>query len=357
MALIKGLMNYKLKLFTGAMALALCGCHSPIFDYEGDCEVTYNLRFVYDKNLDWADAFPSLVNRVELYAFDERGIFVKEYSLTKPEVFTQGYTMQLDLKPGDYTLVALGALETKVTLDRGFAIPSLTVGESRIEDLTCSVRTKSDAEYADYSDLCLPMLYQGNLAVSLPDSQDGADYFYTMYLTKDTNHVRTLIQKAGSDITADQIGIRITAQDKEIGWNNNLLGNATVTYLPWDIWTTEAVSAKANTRQSAYRGIGADLMTGRLTDTMADDTWLYIDNSETGEMIFSVPLIQYELMGKSYYESVYGKPMTDEEFLDRLSEYTLTFFLDENMRLQYTILEILSWRVVISNYDVEDNPD
>lgn len=348
-------MNYKSKLLTGVMALALCGCHNPIFEYEGDCEVTYNLRFVYDKNLDWADAFPTLLNKVELFAFDDQGLFVKEYSLTSPEVFTQGYTMQLDLQPGDYTLVALGALETGLTLDQGFEIPELKPGESTLEDLTCSVRTKSNDQYPVYSDACLPFMYQGNLSVSLPDTRDGSDYFYTMYLTKDTNHIRAIIQKAGGNVTKDEFVLRIAAEDKKIGWNNALLGNTMVTYLPWDIWNTEAIPATSATRQGPYMGIGADFMTGRLTDTMADDTWLYIDNSKTKETIFRIPLIQYELMGKSYYENVYGKPMSDEEFLDRLSEYTLTFFLDENMRLQYTILEILSWRVVINNYDIEDN--
>lgn len=350
-------MNYKSKLFAGVMALVLCGCHSPIFEYEGDCEVSYNLRFVYDMNLDWADAFPTLVNKVELYAFNQDGVFVKEYSLTSAEVFTPGYAMQLDLEPGDYTLVALGALETGLTLSEGFEIPSLTPGSSTLQDLTCSVRTSSNEQYPVFSDLRLPFLYQGNLEVSLPDTRDGADYFYTMYLTKDTNHVRAIIQKAGGNITQEELDIRITAKDKEIAWNNSLLGNVEVTYLPWDIWPTEAIVPEEKSTRNSYAGVGADFMTGRLTDTMTKDTWLTIDNAETKETIFKVPLVQYALMGKSYYETAYGKQMTNAEFLDRLSEYTLTFFVDEDMRLQYTILEILSWRVVISNYDITDNED
>ena len=338
----------------GAIALALCGCHNPVFDDEGDCEVTYGLRFVYEKNLDWADAFPTLVNRVDLYAFDSNGVFVKEYQLTGAEVFQPGYTMTLDLQPGDYTLVAWAALETGVTLENGFNIPQMTKGVSTLNDLTCTVKTESNAEYSAYSNLRLPFLYNGNLSVNLPDSQDGADYYYTMYLTKDTNHVRAMVQKIGSDITAEEVEVVITAPDETMAWNNELIGNNDVTYLAWDIQNDELGEAGNEGTENIYTGVVADLMTGRFTDKMLNSAYLSVINTETEELMFKVPVVQYALMGKQYYETAYGKMMTDQEYLDRQSEYVMTFFVDKGLNLQYTVLDVLSWRVVIRNYDVGD---
>lgn len=337
----------------GAMAFALCGCHNPVFDDEGDCEVTYGLRFVYDMNLDWADAFPTLVNGLELYAFDSYGVFVKEYSLTEAEISQPGYTMTLDLQPGDYTLVAWASLETGINLDEAFSIPAMEPGVSKIEDLSCTLKTKSDSQYNLFSDLRLPFLYHGNLEIELPDSRDGRHYDYTMYLTKDTNHIRAMVYKVNGDITTDDVDVRVEAENLQMAWDNSLTSTDMVTYLPWDIQNSVITSENSNGEEGAlYTGISADLMLSRLTDTLPHEVYLYITNKESGENIFKVPVTQYALMAKSYYETAYNKTMTDGEFLDRQSEYFMTFFVDENINLLYTVIQILSWRLVIHNYDV-----
>lgn len=344
-------MNSYYKYLLGIMSLALCGCHNPVLDYEGDCEVNYHLNFVYDMNLDWADAFPTLVNNVNLYAFDAEGKFIKEYTLTDETVFTPGYSMTLDYEPGNYTFVAWAALETGTDLSESFIFPDLIPEQSTIEDLICTIRTKTDSEYPFYSDSRLPFLYQGNLSVTLPESDDKADYYYTIHLTKDTNHVRATVQKANGDITAEELNFNLTASDRQMAWNNNLIGSEKVAYLPWEVQEAE-LTAEDDSATFKYQGVVADIMTGRLTDSMSNTATLSVNNTETGETIFKIPIVQYALMGKSYYETAYGKTMSDQEFLDRQSEYFLTFIVDENLNLQYTILEILSWRIVIHNYGI-----
>lgn len=335
------------------MALALSGCHNPVFDNEGDCEVTYGLRFVYDMNLDWADAFPTLVNGLDLYAFNSNGVFVKEYTLTESEISQPGYTMTLDLQPGKYTLVAWGWLENGITPEEAYAIPSMQPGVSKIEDLTCTLKTESNSEYSLYSDLMLPFLYHGNLDVDLPDSQDGRHYDYTMYLTKDTNHVRAIVQKINGDITTDDLDVRIEAANLKLNWDNTIASTETVTYLPW-IVEDSIITSESNQGEEGnlYAGISADLMLSRFTDNMQKEVYLYVTDKESQETVFKVPVLQYALMAKSYYESAYNKTMTDGEYLDRQSEYFMTFFVDENINLRYTVLQVLSWRVVIHNYGV-----
>ena len=54
--------------------LALPSCNDWLYEEEGDCSVHYRLKFRYDKNLKWADAFANEVSSVHLYAFDPSGV-------------------------------------------------------------------------------------------------------------------------------------------------------------------------------------------------------------------------------------------------------------------------------------------
>ena len=58
------------------LLLPLVSCSDWIYDEEGDCTVYYRLRFRYDMNLKWADAFAKEVTSVHVYAFDESGVLV-----------------------------------------------------------------------------------------------------------------------------------------------------------------------------------------------------------------------------------------------------------------------------------------
>ncbi|MDE7389218.1 MAG: FimB/Mfa2 family fimbrial subunit, partial [Muribaculaceae bacterium] len=90
-----------------AAATALTGCDSLIYDYEGDCD--YRVRFVFDRNLNYADAFAHEVNAVTLYIVDDAtGRIVWEKSESGPELKTGNYRMRIDrdLPDGTYTLLA-----------------------------------------------------------------------------------------------------------------------------------------------------------------------------------------------------------------------------------------------------------
>ena len=45
--------------------------------------------------------------------------------------------------------------------------------------------------------------------------------------------------------------------------------------------------------------------------------------------------------------------MDEREFLDRLDECVMTLFLDENQQWVACSIQILSWRVVINNVEIE----
>lgn len=346
---------FKSLLLLPAAALMLSSCNNPVFDDEGDCEVHYYLRFVYDMNLKWADAFPSEVNSVNLYVFNDRGIFVKEYLGKGEELSQPGYEMELDLDPGAYQLVAWCGLYNDGEEMTSFTVPSPTPGVTTIDELTCSLNTNSDAEYPVYSDQRLYFMYHGMLDVDLPDSQDGASYTYTMPLIKDTNHIRIILQQlGGEDMNPEEFAFRIVDADGLLAYNNDLLGDTDVAYLQWNRQTAQAGVSQKNTNgenEIVYvNGVAADLSVSRMMADHADNFLLTVYDVNSGEEIITeVPVIQYALLSKEYYELAYNHSMTDQEFLDREDEYVLTFFVDESMKWVSSSIYIHSWRVILND--------
>lgn len=92
----------------------------------------------------------------------------------------------------------------------------------------------------------------------------------------------------------------------------------------------------------------ADLTIGRLTKERK--TYLTINNPE-GEIAARIPLRDYALLLKDGYDH----EMTNEEYLDRQDEWTLTFFLDERDKWIGVSIIINSWRVVLEDIDFGGN--
>lgn len=72
---------------------------------------------------------------------------------------------------------------------------------------------------------------------------------------------------------------------------------------------------------------------------------LSVTNKETGETVLSIPLIDYALLVKGFY----NRDMYDQEYLDRQDEYDMVFFLDEGDRWLDTYVYINSWKVVLQD--------
>jgi hypothetical protein len=72
---------------------------------------------------------------------------------------------------------------------------------------------------------------------------------------------------------------------------------------------------------------------------------LTIYNIEDEERVLSIPVADYALLVKGYYNS----GMTNQEYLDRQDEYNMTFFLDEDGDWMSASIIVNSWRVVLNN--------
>ena len=340
--------------------LLITSCDGLIYDDEGDCAVTYRLKFRYDMNLKFADAFANEVKSVSLYAFDEAGRLVWTSSERGAVLASEDYAMTLSLAPGKYRLVAWCGLD-----DGGsFELPDANPAED-ITDLSCRIDgvTATQPQQPFLSDKDLQPLFHGMMDVVLPDSDDGEDYTYTMRLTKDTNVFRVVLQHlSGEDIDPDDFQFSIEDNNGWLAYDNSMLMETPVVYRPWAVYPVEAgvgngesevkTHADAATRTiTDVRAVVAEMTTNRLFArdwTRFAKPMLKIRAVESGKTVVSLPVIDYALMVKGKHL----EKMDNQEYLDRADEYNMTLILDENNRWVSTVIDILSWRLVVNNVGV-----
>lgn len=320
------------------LATTSCNDGLGIFNGEGDCGVY--ISFKYDYNLKDANAFAKEVNSVALYVFDENDTLIEQITTTDKEALSDDeFEMVLQLDPGKYQLLAWGGLMNEESFD---LLADAEIGKTKIQELQVKMhRDHNESGDAVVEKDLLP-LYHGSMEIDVNDV-DGT-YKHTMSLMKDTNVVRIMLHEmSGQEIDADHFIFEIKDNNGLYNWDNTLLDDEEITYLPWSQETGRADVEESRAVTSISVAI-AELTIGRMSAEKSPI--LYIKNRETGEDIVRIPLADYALLIKGKY----NQKMSNQEYLDRQDEYSMTFFLDEGVWLDAYIL-INSWRVVLSNDD------
>ena len=205
--------------------LALPGCDSVIYDGEGDCSVNYRVKFRYDMNLKFADAFASEVESVTLYLLDSDGRVAWQRTERGEALTKEDYAMTVDVAPGTYDLLAWCG-----STDKGsFRIPESDSGK----ELTCTLKREKDSDGSAHMRDDLDRLYHGYL----PDQNFGeteGTHTYVVPLVKNTNNVRVVLQQtSGAPLDEKRFSFRITAENGCMDWDNELLPDEPVTYHAW----------------------------------------------------------------------------------------------------------------------------
>ena len=157
-----------------ACASMLYACNSLIYDGEGDCSVNYRVKFRYDYNMKFADAFAHEVNVVTLYLLAADGRVVWQRTEQGEALATDGYVMTVDVEPGKYDLLVWCG-----TTDKGsFSIPETTVGK----ELTCTLERQHDAGNKAFVTEDLDRLFHGWLPEQTFGETEGT-YTYTVPTT------------------------------------------------------------------------------------------------------------------------------------------------------------------------------
>ena len=72
---------------------------------------------------------------------------------------------------------------------------------------------------------------------------------------------------------------------------------------------------------------------------------LTVTDKETGRTVFSIPLIDYALLVKGFY----NRDMDDQEYLDRQDVYDMVFLPRRKRPLLDAYIYVNSWKVVLHN--------
>ncbi|MCD8307656.1 MAG: FimB/Mfa2 family fimbrial subunit [Clostridia bacterium] len=311
---------------------------SAIYEYEGDCSTTYLVQFRYDYNMKYADAFAHEVESVTLYLVDQSGTIVWQKTEAGFALAEEGYAMTVDVDPGQYSLLAwCGAKD-----NGSFIVPETNAATG----LTCTLNCKYDSVGFPYVDGEVDRLYYGYLADQEFTNEEGT-HVYTVELVKDTNTIRTVLQHtSGEYVDKDKFTFSIEADNWAMAWDNSLIADEALTYYAFYTDQGEAeIDTKAAARGTFSAAI-AEFTIGRMVPGRS--VRLTVINNETGETVFSIPLIDIAVMVKGYY----NQDMSDAEYLDRQDEYDLVFFLDEGDRWVSTYIYINSWKIVLQDIEL-----
>lgn len=332
-----------------AACITMTSCESILSEADVDCSMEYRVKFTYDYNLKYADAFAHEVRSVTLYAFDENGKFVYQSTEQGDMLGETDYTMPVDIQPGNYDLVTWAGLEG----EKSFSVPVLTQGVSTIEDLNC-IMNRNYSRAGDgtaYVNEDLAPLFHGRVKRQAL-TRAASSQVITVPLVKNTNNVRIVLQHLSGD-AVDVNKFTFTIQDENgmMNYDNSLLKDEKLTYYAW--YTNQGsadmgeVTGDAKSRTTTSVGVAiAELTVGRLVTS--NRPVLNIHNNQ-GEKILSIPLIDYALLVKGNY----NQKMDDQEYLDRQDEYNMTFFLDANDRWASSSIIINGWKVVLNDTDLK----
>lgn len=342
-----------LLLLVAVFALSSC---SLIDEHDGDCNAYYKVRFRFDRNMLFADAFSSQVGEVDLFVLDADGNIVWRGHEDGEILSREGYLMDLPVKPGKYDLVAWARNRHDDAAD--FALEG---GEYPMvaSDLKVSLSREYDGLTA-HSSTDIHALFHGMVkGVELPD--EYGVHVVTVPLTKDTNSIRImLVHLSGKEIKPDDFDVKITDKTGDLDYDNTILDTEHIEYRTWakqnglaytDLPAVgraggRSISALSRASVTQVHSLVSEMTTSRLQTCR--QPILTVTRNSDGEKVIEIPVIDYFLMVKGEYK----RPMDDDEYLDRQDDYHMTFFLHDDGTWYKNVIDILQWRVVRQDADL-----
>ena len=205
---------------------AVVSCDSILDEDDVDCSVEYRVKFKYDYNMKYADAFSREVSSVALYAFDDNGKLVYQKTEAGDVLAADGYSMAVDMEPGDYHLITWAGLSDEAS----FSVPLITQGVSSLEELQC----KMDRIYSRAADGSavvsskLSSLWHGEVTKQ-SFTRAATQQVVTVPLVKNTNTIRVILQQMdGVTVDVDKFEFTITDDNGLMNYDNKLISDETV---------------------------------------------------------------------------------------------------------------------------------
>lgn len=337
---------------TVLLAAALTSGCSMVTDDLEPCPAQLRVKFVYDYNIKWGDAFAHEVSSVNIWAFNSSGAPVWSGSADGSQLASGEFYLDTPLEEGDYDFVAWCGLHDNNQFNLA------TYNPASKEELEVTLRTIEEEDGIFASRERLSALFHAEMSdveyeinPNLPTQK-----IVTASLMKDTKDIRVILRNInGTELEDKDYTVSITIPDNSLySWNNDLLPSETVTYFPWDI--RYGVTSKPEDTDLNDSGTRADetittiatlvfdLSTGRLmkNDNSNRDAVLTIHRNWDNRDIVKINLIEYLLLIKGHYGDI-----SDQEYLDRQDDYSIAFFLDPSSNFYVGgVVFINGWAVV-----------
>ncbi len=260
------------------------------------------VKFKYDYNMEFADAFHSQVDKVELYVFDKDGKFLFKQTEEGSTLGTGSYLMEVKLPVGQYQFMAWAGAHDS------YDITSLQAGVSSIADLKLQLKREETL----IIDKELEPLWYGE--INNVDFTGTTDQTEVINLIKDTNKVRFVFQGSNEDswgVDVNAYTYEIIESNGSLAHDNSLLGDDNLSFRPYHI-----------EQKNLAAGI-VELNTMRFLANR--NARFVVTEKATGKKVFNINLTDFLVMTK-----IEGYNMSAQEYLDRESEYKIVFFFADN---------------------------
>lgn len=287
---------------------------------------TYVLKFKYDYNMDQVDLFSKKVDRIDLFVFDENGLFLQSFWDEAHTSFPKDYGVTLNLPTGkEYTFLTWAGLNYT-----HYDLNSLVPGKTSIRDVELSLRYRNIGS----SNQQISPLWFGKERVMISGSGQKV-----ISLIKDTNKFRIALRllpttEEKNPPKLENINVSIRSNNTLYDSNNNTLNSDLFTYLPYFLKNDD-------------RGFIVELNTLRLIPNNTNE--LIFTNAKTHKELLKIDLNKY-LEDLKFLEN---DKMDYQEFLDREDEFAVIIYLSgaEDHPFASFIVEINDW--VIRNQEVD----
>ena len=329
-SIISIISRYALVALMMVTVISSCGL---IYEDLEKCPRGVTLRFVYDYNMEYANAFHTKVDCVTLYVYDGNGNYVTTCTESGSKLSDESYRMVVDLPNGDYHFVAYGGMGCE-------AETFSTVAEPREGSHLNALQVEMDhQEYI--SDIKHHDHYHGTLDVTI-ESDMYKDC--TLYLKKNTNNLRVVMQQLNYEpLYGEDFIFRVVDKNTLHDHRNEPVSDKEVTYRPWaqgeSVLQVKSQGEEQQPLQVAY----AEFSMSRLhTD---NNPRLIIERKEDNKVVVDIPLNDYLMLLKSMQ---HGK-LSPQEYLDRESDWSMVFFLDEVRNWWQVHIVVNGWTVRLNN--------
>lgn len=340
---------------------------SAVYDDLEECPRGVIMRFIFDYNLEFANAFPKQVDCLTVYIFDTEGNLVERRTETSGVLADEDWRMKFDLPAGNYRAVVYGGMECEQS---SFAHTRDVAEISRIDHLEVLANETHIGDPSNPPQAPLHDHFYGAVDFTVNEATDYDKT--TVEMMRNTNHLRLVLQHIdNTPVNHEDFDFEVIDDNTLFDSNNDIVPRQAVTYTPWARGNAEAgvygLPADDGDDEASRDGEGmpvqvayAEISMSRLVANSAHQ-WtsradgkthtgprLRITAKADGHTVADLPLNNYLLLMKSDYH----RDMSAQEYLDRAYRHNLVFFLDENNAWVRMNIVVKDWIVRIDNIDL-----